>query len=342
MQGCATLPRPGCSGKYARVARPSPGSGAPPDGGVNYPRFHGKGRGKGKGSRMRFGTWNIGSLTGRLVEVVEVMRRRRINILCLQETKWVGNKAREIAPWGYKIWYSGKTRGRNGVGILIDRDYIDDVVDVSRKSDRIMRLDASTRQEFWEDLEEVVQRVPRSEKLIIGGDLNGHVGSSRDGFESIHGGFGYGERNEAGNDILDFALAYDLGIMNTWFEKRESHLVTYRSGDNASQIDFFLVRNALRQCYTNCKVIPGESTATQHRLVVLDFRGRSYIRKRRSLVEPRIKWWKLQGEQQLKFAEKVASEGIWVGDMDLDIDSIIMDKNGAHHKGSGERGPRGI
>ncbi|XP_056685835.1 uncharacterized protein [Spinacia oleracea] len=235
MQGCATLPRPGCSGKYARVARTSPGSGAPPDGGVNYPRFHGKGRGKGKGSRMRFGTWNIGSLTGRLVEVVEVMRRR-INILCLQDTKWVGNKAREIAPWGYKLWYSGKTRGRNGVGILIDRDYIDDVVDVSRKSDRIMSiklvigdevvtivstyapqagLDASTRHEFWEDLEEVVQRVPRSEKLIIGGDLNGHVGSSRDGFESIHGGFGYGERNEAGNAILDFALAYDLGIMNT-------------------------------------------------------------------------------------------------------------------------------
>ncbi|XP_021846821.1 uncharacterized protein [Spinacia oleracea] len=177
---------------------------------------------------MRFGTWNIGSLTGRLVEVVEVMRRRRINILCLQETKWIGNKAREIAPWGYKLWYSGKTRGSNGVGILIDQEYIDDVVDVSRKSDRIMSiklvigdevvtivsayapqagLDDSTREEFWEDLEEVVQRVPRSEKLIIGGDLNGHVGSSRDGFESIHGGLGYGERNEAGNAILDFALA---------------------------------------------------------------------------------------------------------------------------------------
>ncbi|XP_021845225.1 uncharacterized protein [Spinacia oleracea] len=164
---------------------------------------------------MRFGTWNIGSLTGRLVEVVEAMKRRRINILCLQETKWVGNKAREIAPWDYKIWYSGKTRGRNGVGILIDRDYIDDVVDVSRKRDRIMSiklvlgdevvtivsayapqagLDASTRQEFWEDLEEVVQRVPISENLVIGGGLNGHVGSSRDGFESIHGGFGWGAK----------------------------------------------------------------------------------------------------------------------------------------------------
>ncbi|XP_056688564.1 uncharacterized protein [Spinacia oleracea] len=132
-------------------------------------------------------------------------------------------------------------------------------------------LDASTRQEFWEDLEEVVQRVPKSEKLIIGGDLIGHVGSSRDGFESIHGGFGYGDRNEAGNAILDFALAYDLGKMNTWFDKIHSHLVTYRSGGNTSQIDCFLIRIALRKCYTNCKVIPGESTSTQHRHVIFIF-----------------------------------------------------------------------
>ncbi|XP_056698453.1 uncharacterized protein [Spinacia oleracea] len=96
---------------------------------------------------MCFGTWNIGSLTGGSVELVEVMRRRRINILCLQETKWVGNKAREIAPWGYKLWYSGKIRGRNGVGILIDREYIYDIVDVSRKSDRIMSIKLVIRDE---------------------------------------------------------------------------------------------------------------------------------------------------------------------------------------------------
>ncbi|KAL6531786.1 hypothetical protein OROMI_028149 [Orobanche minor] len=60
--------------------------------------------------------------------------------------------------------------------------------------------------------------------------------------------------------------------MNTWFEKRDSHLVTYRNGGTASQIDFFLVRNVWRKSFTNCKVIPGESAATQHRVVVLDLR----------------------------------------------------------------------
>ena len=91
---------------------------------------------RGKGSKMRFGTWNVGTLTGRSAEVVEVMKRRRIHVMCLQETKWIGEKARELTPWGYKLWYTGRIRGRNGVGIVIDKEYIDDVVDVSRKSDR--------------------------------------------------------------------------------------------------------------------------------------------------------------------------------------------------------------
>ncbi|KAL6579441.1 hypothetical protein OROMI_009657 [Orobanche minor] len=183
-------------------------------------------------------------------------------------------------------------------------------------------LDVSIKQEFWEDFEEVVERIPMSEKLIIGGDLNGHVGVSRDGFESVHGGFGFGDRNEAGNDILDFALAYDLGIMNTWFEKRDSHLVTYRNGGNASQIDFFLVRNVWRKSFTNCKVIPGESAATQHRVVVLDLRGKRHLRKRRPQVDPRIKWWKLQGESRHTFVAKIADNSIWSDCMDMDIDSM--------------------
>ena len=55
-----------------------------------------------------------------------------------------------------------------------------------------------------------MQDIPIKEKLFIGGDLNGHVRTSRYGFNSIHGGFGFGERNESGNSILNFALSYDL------------------------------------------------------------------------------------------------------------------------------------
>ncbi|KAL6541798.1 hypothetical protein OROGR_011284 [Orobanche gracilis] len=110
--------------------------------------------------------------------------------------------------------------------------------------------------------------------------------------------------------------------MNTWFEKRDSHLVTYRNGGNASQIDFFLVRNVWRKSFTNCKVIPGESAATQHKVVVLDLRGKRHLRKRRPQVDPRIKWWKLQGESQHTFVAKIADNGTWSDCTDMDIDSM--------------------
>jgi hypothetical protein len=47
-------------------------------------------------SRLRVGTWNVGSLTSKLREIVDTMIRRRANILCVQETKWKGQKAKKV------------------------------------------------------------------------------------------------------------------------------------------------------------------------------------------------------------------------------------------------------
>ena len=96
-----------------------------------------------------------------------------------------------------------------------------------------------SKRQFWEDLDVVMQGIPAEEKILIGGDFNGHVGNSRSGFENVYGGYGFGVRNDARNSILDFAVSYDMILANTWFRKLDSHLITYRSGGNASQIDFF-------------------------------------------------------------------------------------------------------
>jgi hypothetical protein len=84
--------------------------------------------------------------------------------------------------------------------------------------------------QFWEELDTLVNSVPIYEKLFIGGDLNGHIGSTRVGFDGVYGGFRYGSRNQKGEDILNFALPYDLIVANTLFRKRVSPLVTFSSG----------------------------------------------------------------------------------------------------------------
>ena len=82
---------------------------------------------------------------------------------------------------------------------------------------------------FYDQLNAVLAKMPLSEVLIPDGDWNGHVGRAADGFEEVHGGFGYGERNNEGVRLLDFAVAHDLVIGNTLFKKRNSHFITYAS-----------------------------------------------------------------------------------------------------------------
>ena len=88
----------------------------------------------------------------------------------------------------------------------------------------------------------MVRVVPSSEKLFIGGDLNGHVGTSSAGFEAVHEGFRYDSRNQEGEEVLDFAIAFDLMIANTFLRMRQPHLVTFSSDQYSSQIDFVLTR----------------------------------------------------------------------------------------------------
>ena len=50
----------------------------------------------------------------------------------------MGAKVHEID--GHKLWYTGSTRARNGVGILLDKELTDRVVEVSHKSFHIMAI----------------------------------------------------------------------------------------------------------------------------------------------------------------------------------------------------------
>jgi len=65
----------------------------------------------------------------------------------------------------------------------------------------------------------LVQDVPRSKKLFLGGDFNGHIEGDSGDYESAHGGFGFGVRNSGGVAVIDFAAAYNLLVVNSLFKK---------------------------------------------------------------------------------------------------------------------------
>ena len=97
------------------------------------------------------------------------------------------------------------------------------------------------KETFWRQMDQELRAIPEGERVIVG-DLNGHVGISREAIERTHGGCGVGEKNEKGERIANFAMAFDFSIINTFFWKRPNHLETYKSGGRESQIHFLTCR----------------------------------------------------------------------------------------------------
>ena len=272
---------------------------------------------KKRAQELRVGTLNVGSMTGRGRAVADLMKARGVNVLCVQETRWKGNKAKELGE-GYKLIYSGANKEcRNGVGIILSREIKEEVIEVNRRNDRIIwirlmienctinifsvyapQIGCSDEEKdcFWSELEEEIEKVPADERCIVGGDLNGHVGQNNQVIARIHGGYGYNdERNAEGERIVDFAVSSDMAIANTFFTKQQEHLVTYKSGGHLSQIDFMLYRRKDLREVKDCKVIPGDHVCAQHRLVVMDLViAIEQTRKRKFQGPKRIKWFKLK------------------------------------------------
>jgi exonuclease III len=54
-------------------------------------------------SMILLNSWNVGSLTGKLRELVDTVIRRCVNILCIQETKWMGQNVKDVENRGFKL-----------------------------------------------------------------------------------------------------------------------------------------------------------------------------------------------------------------------------------------------
>ena len=72
----------------------------------------------------------------------EQLRKREVDMCCLQEVGWRGQGARFVDCRGRrsKLWWSGNNNGIGGVGILVKEELCEKVVEVSGKSDRMMAM----------------------------------------------------------------------------------------------------------------------------------------------------------------------------------------------------------
>ena len=285
------------------------------------------------GKTLRVCTVNVNTFRGRGPEIVDMLRRRRADICCIQEVRYKADNTNNnvcvirAGDAEYKLFYAGNNRGTGGVGILMTPEMGKSIQQIERHNDRIITvktvwggsiyhifsvyapqagLPISEKLEFWENLEDIVSRIPERDGVLIAGDLNGHIGSDSRGFEEVMGRHGYGTIDDDGSRILNFCKNQNMRITNTLFQKDRERMITYKSGRAETQIDFILYRRKRQLHPKDCSVIPGEACLPQHRLLKSDFVVTDY-RKRRWRGLQKVKVWKLRDEStRSDFQAKVA------------------------------------
>ena len=85
------------------------------------------------------------------------------------------------------------------------------------------------KNDFWENLDGLIECASTQERIVLGADLNEHVGKENIENEEIMGRYGAGTRNKERSMVVDFAKRIHLAIVNTYFKKKHEHRVTYKS-----------------------------------------------------------------------------------------------------------------
>ena len=193
--------------------------------------------------------WNVRSMNqGKLEVVKQEMARVKLDILGISKLKWTGMG--EFNSDGHYIYYYGQeSLRRNGV-IIVNKGVQNAVLGCNLKNDRIIsvrfqgkpfnitviqvyasasNVEEAEVEQFYEDLQDLLELTPKIDVLFIIGDWNAKVGSKE--LPGVTGKFGLGIQNKAGQRLAEFCQENALVIANTLFQhKRRLHMdITRRS-----------------------------------------------------------------------------------------------------------------
>ena len=177
------------------------------------------------------------------------MKRVNINILGVSKLKWT--TMGEFNSDGHYIYYCGQeSLRRNGVAIIVNKRIKNAVLGCSLKNDRtvsvrfqgkqfniiviqVYALTSNTEEaeveQFYEDLQDLLELTPKNDVLFIIGDWNAKVGSQET--PGVTGKFGLSLQNEAGERLIEFCQENTLVIANTLFQQHKRRLYIWTSPD---------------------------------------------------------------------------------------------------------------
>ena len=131
---------------------------------------------------------------------------------------------------------------------------------------------AEKSEQFYEDLQDLLELGPKKDVLFIIGDWNAKVRSQE--IPGVMGKCGLGIQNEAGQRLKDFGQQKTLVIANTLFQQHKRRFYTWTSpdGQHQNQIDYILCSHRRRSSIQSAKTRPGGDCGSDHELFIAKLR----------------------------------------------------------------------
>ena len=127
-------------------------------------------------------------------------------------------------------------------------------------------------EQFYEDLQDLLELTPKKDVLFIIRDWNAKVGSQE--IPGVTGKFGLGVQNEAGQRVTEFCQENAQVIANSLFQQHKRGLYTWTSADaqHRDQIDYILGSQRRRSSIQSAKIRLGADCGSGHELCIVKFR----------------------------------------------------------------------
>ena len=155
----------------------------------------------------------------------------------------------------------------------------------------------TTIEEAKEAVVEQVMWAEREEILVVGGDMNAHVGSGSQR-PGVSGRFGLRTSNAAGIDLLDWLGENGLSWVNSFVNHKRRGTWFSNIHRRWYELDGFIMREGQRHRHARKLQTVAESTLSDHKpkLLVVDVRKRKWRRAFEAKRTPRIRWEALKVE----------------------------------------------
>ena len=170
------------------------------------------------------------------------MAKVNVDILGISELKWTGmDEFNSDDPYIY--YCRQESLRRNGVAIMVNKRVRNAVLGCNLKNGRMIsvhfqgkpfnitviqvyaptsKAEEAEVEQFYEDLQDLLELTHKKDVLFITGDWNAKVGSQET--PGVTGKFGLGIQNEAGQRLIEFCQENTLVITNTLFQQHKRRL----------------------------------------------------------------------------------------------------------------------